>query len=137
MNNRNKAILWVIAVFLAGTFLGSTLTYFWVKPMHPWAGRSLPWRRATAHPPRSERIMKHLSDTLELDDQQREQLRQILGESRQRYQTLTHQSRVNFREAREATRKKIALILRPDQLEEFRRFLKRKDRHRPPPDIPQ
>ena len=132
MTNRTKAVLWILFVFTVGGVFGGTLTYLLIRPApflssdqaHPRQ------RRGKADPEgRFERLLKRISDAVELDDEQRPQLRQILEESRVLYRALTDEAGSGHREIRLATREKIQSILRPHQVEFFEDFIRRRDQH--------
>ena len=130
MTSRTKAVLWILFVFMVGGVFGGTLTYLLIHPApfhrsdqaHPRQGR-----RKVDPERRFERMLKRISDAVELDDEQRPKLRQILEESRVLYRTAADEAGSRHREIRLATRQKIRSILRPDQIEPFEDFVRRRD----------
>lgn len=128
MKSRSKAVLWVVFVFFMGTFFGVALTYFLV---HPAVSRSCDFpfvRHLRRHPPSPERVFKHFSRRLELDSEQRRQLRQILERSRKLYRSANQETRKLYREVRQSTLQEIRTILRPDQLPTLEKFIKRRNK---------
>ncbi len=132
MTSRTRAVLWILFVFMVGGVFGGTLTYLLIQPA-PFRSSDQPHprRRGRNVDPerRVERILDRISDAVELDDEQRAQLRQILEESRALYRTAADEADSRHREIRLATRQKIRSILRPPQLENFEDFVRRRDQH--------
>lgn len=130
MKNRTKAVLWVILIFTLGVVCGGTLTYLLVRPSLSSVGdgrRGPP--RARFRPP-AEQVVKRFSKKLNLDARQEAQLRQILEKSHQRYRSMEEENRKQHRAIREAGMQEIRAILRPDQLQKFDEYTKRRDRER-------
>ncbi len=130
MTSRSKAVLWILFVFMVGGVFGGTLTYLLIHPAPFFSGdRSHPRQRRRNGDPerRFERMLKRISDAVELDDEQRPQLRQILEQSRVLYRTAADEADSRHRELRLATRQKIRSILRPNQLENFEDFVRQRD----------
>ncbi len=130
MTSRTKAAFWIFFVFMVGGVFGGTLTYLLIHPApflssdqeHPRQ------RRRGADPERRfERMLQRISDAVELDDEQRPQLRKILEESRVLYRSAADDADSRRREIRLATRQKIRSILRPQQLENFEDFVRQRD----------
>lgn len=131
MKNRTKAVLWVILIFTLGVVCGGTLTYLLVRPSLSSVGdgrRGPP--RARFRPPPAEQVVKRFSKKLNLDARQQTQLRQILEKSRQRYRSMEEENQKQHRAIREAGIQEIRAILRPDQLQKFEEYIKRRDRER-------
>ncbi len=130
MTSRSKAVLWILFVFMVGGVFGGTLTYLLIHPapFHS-SDRAHPRQRRRNGDPeqRFERMLKRMSDAVGLDDEQRAQLRQILEESRALYRTAADEAGSRHREIRLATREKIRSILRPQQLENFEDYVRRRD----------
>jgi phosphoglucomutase len=77
--------------------------------------------------------------SLNLDAQQKEQLRIIIQQSREHYRALSRQFQPQYDRIREDTNAAIRAILRPDQRQNFEDTLKKMDMrhqarpHEPPP----
>ncbi len=130
MTSRTKAAFWIFFVFMVGGVFGGTLTYLLIHPApflnsdqeHPRQ------RRRSADPERRfERMLQRISDAVELDDEQRPQLRKILEESRVLYRSAADDADSRRLEIRLATRQKIRSTLRPQQLENFEDFVRQRD----------
>ncbi len=130
MTSRTKAVLWIFFVFMVGGVFGGTLTYLLIHPA-PFlsSDQAHPRQRGRNGDPerRFERMLERISDAVELDDEQRPQLRQILEESRLLYRTAAEGADSRHREIRLATRQKIRSILRPKQLEKFEDLVRQRD----------
>ncbi len=129
MRNRNKALLWVLLVFLMGSLFGSSLTYFFVTPpMSARSGRSFD----------TDRAVRDLSQRLSLEPQQQIELRDIFESSGRRYRDLErsvlHKHHEEFRALHMETREKIREILQGDQVAKFDAFIAERERHRRPPE---
>ncbi|MGW8179920.1 MAG: hypothetical protein ACWGQW_14340 [bacterium] len=119
MKTTSKAIIWIIVVFVMGTLSGSALTFLLFQPdKSHWADHK---SRKDRSP---DKFIQLISDKLELGDEQREQFRTLMIESRDQ-----------FRDAREAiqkdTRRKLETILSPDQLKKVDELLAKTSRHHP------
>ena len=119
MKTTNKAIIWIVVVFVMGTLFGSALTFLVYQPKKPpWADRKFREDRSP------DKFIQLISDKLELDEGQREQFRTLMIESRDQ-----------FRDARQViqkdTRRKLETILSPDQLKKVDELLAKTPRHHP------
>ena len=130
MTSRTKAVLWILFVFMVGGVFGGTLTYLLIHPapfLSSDQAHSRQRMRDGDPERRFDRILKRISDAVELDDGQRPQLRQILEESRVLYRTAADEADSRRCEIRLATRQKIRSILKPHQIEPFEDFVRRRD----------
>ena len=125
MKTTNKAIIWILVVFVVGILFGATASYLGFGPDEK------DRRRGPRRTP--EQIVERIAERLELDEDQKERLTRVLVESRDRH-------RQSYRAVEEETRAKIRQILRPDQLkryeemrEESRRRHRRNESDRPRP----
>lgn len=130
MRNRTKAIFWILVVFLAGSVFGGTLTYFWAPTLADSQDSQEESDRRESREERDARIVAHLSDVLELDGAQAQQLRAILEKSRQSHREAHEAKEARFRTIRAETREEIRSILRPDQKEKFENWRQEHDRKR-------
>ncbi len=128
MTNRNKAVVWVLAVFLLGALSGGTLVYLLILPdsVSPAAARS--GRNRESH----KEAMERLSKDLNLDAKQQVQVDQIFQEARQR----SHDA---FKVIRTGIHDQLKQVLRPEQFAKFEKIMRERrppgpgDRGGPPP----
>jgi Spy/CpxP family protein refolding chaperone len=129
---KQKAVFWVVLVFVLGTALGGLFGYFY-------GHRAV----VIAAPPqlseeqrRAQRV-EQLTLELSLTPDQRSQLDAILTHLHADYKTIHDQSDAQMNDARQKGRDQIRAILTPDQKPKFEEFLKRLDEDRkrngPPP----
>jgi periplasmic protein CpxP/Spy len=129
---RQKAALWVAAVFVLGAALGGVVGYIFGH--HP---------VSAANPPQTEqekraRRVEQLTQELTLTAEQRQQLDAILSELHGEYKTLHQKNDAQIDAARQRGRDRIRTILTDEQKPKFEAFLKRLDEERkrnpmPPP----
>lgn len=122
MNNRSRAVVWVLAVFLIGALTGGAMVYLFMAP------RSTAFDSGTTRPPRSprdnpERMMDDLSQLLALSEEQKTQMRQIFDESRKDY-------RHAFKAVRNKTHRKFEEILTAEQMQKFDDFMRQREHER-------
>ena len=129
---KQKAAVWVAAVFVLGAALGGVFGYFYghrssVSAANP--PLSEPQRRAQ----RVEQLTKELG----LTDDQRKQLDSALSQLHAQYKSIHDQSDAQSEQTRQKGRDQIRAILTPEQKPKFEEFLKRLDeerkRNQPPP----
>jgi uncharacterized membrane protein len=130
MRSRTKAIVWVVVVFLVGAISGGVFRHY-VWPTEPVRAGG------PRHDPKA--FAQHMSEKLNLDEQQRVQLRAILEESREQFRSLEESfreaNREQFREIRNATHQRILQILTSDQAARFEELTakhEKRKRDRPP-----
>jgi Spy/CpxP family protein refolding chaperone len=123
------ALSWII-VFILGAIAGAVGHHIYQQNLTPPTARSLP-------PPKPGSIVDAMAQELKLDDQQKEQLKAIFDQSRERYMDIGKQ----YRALRRETDEEIKKILRTDQRAKFEDFLKqvysRRQSRRPPQPPPQ
>jgi Spy/CpxP family protein refolding chaperone len=123
------ALSWIV-VFLLGAVAGSVCHYIYQQRVKPPAFRPMT-------PTKPGSIVEGMARELKLDDQQKEQLKSIFEQGRQRYLSIGQQ----YRTARNETNEQIKQILRPDQRAKYEEFLKkaytRPPGRRPPQPSPQ
>ena len=121
MTNRNKAVLWVLAVFLLGALSGGTLVYLLILPdsASPAAARSGRGGRES-----HQEAMARLSKDLNLDAKQQEQVDQIFQDARK-------SSHDAFKVIRTGIHDRLKQVLRPEQFAKFEKIMR--DRRPPGP----
>lgn len=128
MNVKNKAFLWVVLVFLAGSLFGGVATFLWVGPDTAAQVRPRPpWGDPEQHAKGTARNLDRLTQMLELDARQHEQLGRILDASHQQYREASDEARAQFRQLREESRQKIRTILNSEQLATFEAYLRERE----------
>jgi Spy/CpxP family protein refolding chaperone len=120
------ALSWIL-VFILGAVAGAVSLHIYQRYLTPPAVRPLP-------PPKPESIVDGMARELKLNDQQKDQLKSIFDQSRERYLELGKQ----YRAIRKETDEEIKKILNPEQKTKFEEFLKqvssrRQSRRSPPP----
>jgi Spy/CpxP family protein refolding chaperone len=115
MTNRNRAVIWVLAVFLLGAFSGGMLVYLLVLPSSatPLRGERPDFR----DPKVREEAMKRLSQELMLTAEQETQVAEILEQARVESQQIMHQTR-------EQTHERLRVVLTPEQMDRFEKYMK-------------
>ncbi len=136
MRSKTSAALVLIAIFLLGGVAGGVSHYLYqthLRPVRPQRQRLM----------NRHEIVEEMAQELQLDAAQKEQLRVIFQQSRERYNALSVQFRPQYEKIRLETNAAIRAILRPDQKQKFDETLKRMDtRHQdhthegPPPPPP-
>ncbi|HEY3129517.1 MAG TPA: hypothetical protein VGL91_08665 [Acidobacteriota bacterium] len=111
MNVRQRAIAALVAVFLIGCAAGGGAAYLFL-------GKT----RASENS-RASRLAK-LAEVLHLSQQQEAQLREIMAESRRRFDAARAETAPKFQAIRMETDKKIFAILNEEQKKKFEAFLK-------------
>ena len=119
MTNRNKAVLWVLGVFLLGALSGGTLVYLLVLPETTSPAASRPGR-GDREP--HKQAMKRLAKDLNLDEKQQAQVDQIFQDARKK----SHEA---FKVIRTGIHDQLKQVLHPEQLAKFDKIMR--DR-RPP-----
>jgi hypothetical protein len=113
---------WVI-VFLLGAVAGAVGHYLYREPLKP-AAVPMP-------PAKPGAILDRMANMLQLDAQQKETLKSIFAESRQKYRALGQQYRPQWEAIRDETDEQIKQILRTEQRARYEEFLKKA--YSPPP----
>lgn len=113
MNSKTSAALLLVGVFLLGAITGAVSHSLYRR--HTEAASSKVGRR----PPGTHDITEELARGLNLDPAQKENLKIIVSQSRDRYRTLATQFRPQYEAIRKETREQIRQILREDQKARF------------------
>ena len=114
--NKWQVRLAVLAVFLLGAAAGAlALTAY-----HSWAGRG----RAVgaAREERRAQRFEQMLDRLELSDDQKAQVRQILAGTHERLRTVRKESEPRMEEVRRETDERLRAVLTPEQWERFQQM---------------
>ena len=117
LTNKRKAHLIVVTAFILGIAVGASGLYLVTQPPPPVASTPVDVADEMA------RIMK-------LDQSQRSQVIQILGDCQKQSQDLREQTRPQFQAIRENTRNRVRAILSPEQLVSFNQWIKDLDARR-------
>ncbi len=121
MKSKTSAAMLLFLTFVLGGITGA-VSY------------SLYLNQVAASGPRSNNSrdpVNELAQALSLDASQRQTLRHIMDQSRERYHALSQQIRPQYEAIRSETRQQIRQILRDDQKVRFEQFLQNLDkRHR-------
>jgi len=133
MKSKTSAALLLLAVFLLGGAAGAAA--FYIYRTHFQA--VLPQRTRT---PGRPDIVEEMAQSLKLDQQQKDQLKAIWKQSRDRYNSLSIEFRPQYEKIRAETDDAIRAILGPEQRQQFDDTLKKMDsrhnsrtRETPPP----
>ena len=127
MNRKTGAVLVLVATFLLGGLAGGVLHYIFRNQVPPATVAQV----QSARPPGD--IVQDMAKSLGLDDGQKQELRRIFEQSRERYRTLSLQFRPQYDALRRETDEQIRLILRKDQVALYDRLLKEgRERHKSP-----
>jgi hypothetical protein len=97
----------------------------------PGPGRGPMFGRGPGAPALPPQLLERLTREVQLDGTQREQIRKLLEERRDRFEDVHRDARERFDKEQRELRAAIRSILRPDQQQRFDDFL---DRRPPPPD---
>ncbi len=122
MKSRTRALAVMIALLLAGLFLGGAVHHFWEM--------RFPGRTAalTAPPVQTERLARRL----QLSTEQTAQLKAILEESRRQINAGREEYDSKLLAVRTRTNEKITAILGEEQRKRFRQLLDEAEAHRHP-----
>lgn len=116
-----KAIVGVLLVFALGTICGGAITHMLHRARTEAFGGGQT---------REEFLVKRLTNQLDLDSQQLEQIRPIIHETHAGIRRIRQQSRPQVEGLLEESQRKISAILRQEQREKFTKIIaERKARH--------
>lgn len=115
LTSKRKAHLIIIATFALGIVVGASGQYLLFY-------QSVPQRS-----PSPSEVATELTRILKLDQLQRTQLEQILGEHRQQYQEYKSQTQVHYTAMRDNARKRIRALLSVDQQALYDQWTKEMD----------
>jgi len=119
MKTRTSATLFLALTFLLGGMTGAVSEYLYSTRVSA--------ARRPARPPGPQAIVDQMAQDLKLDAAQKEQIKTIIGESREKYHRLSQQFRPNYDAIRQETRQQIRAVLREDQLTRFEEIVKEMD----------
>jgi uncharacterized membrane protein len=117
MKSKTSAALLLFLTFVLGGIAGA-VSYSLLRSQVAAEGR------------RSRDPVNQMAQALDLDGKQKEMLKQIMEQSRDRYHALSQQMRPQYDAIRDETRHQIRQILREDQKARFEDFLKNLDTQR-------
>jgi Spy/CpxP family protein refolding chaperone len=115
-----RVYVYFALTFLLGLIAGSAGAFFY-------AWNSGHWRRGGFD---AKRVVTHLKQELNLNDQQAQQVTEILVDAGKKYADLQKQVEPQFTAIREETRTRIRQILTPDQVTKFNELVRRVDERR-------
>jgi Spy/CpxP family protein refolding chaperone len=130
---KQKAALWVGAVFLLGAALGGVLGYLFAH--RPVSAANPP----LSEPERRTRRIAQLTKDLSLTPQQAQQMDVLLKEIHAQMKSVHDQSDAQLEQLRQKGRSEMRAVLTPEQVPKFEEILKRLDEERkrngpqPPP----
>ena len=107
-----KTILGIILVFVFGMLAGGLVT-----------GKILQRRLRQGPPAVSETIVRRLSVSLHLDQQQRDELRTIVRDAQQEMETVRKQVQPQFADVFDRAEGRVREMLRSDQREQFEQIV--------------
>ena len=121
------ALSWVL-VFLLGAVAGTVGHFLYARQAKPAVTQKAPTQPGE--------ILDRMANMLQLDNTQKDSLKTIFAQSRQKYQALNEQFKPQYRALNEQYRpqwesirnganEQIKQILRPDQKDKFEAFLKK------------
>ncbi len=120
MRSKTSAALMLIAIFLLGGVAGGVSHYIYQTHLRP--ARAQRQRLMNRH-----EIVEEMAQALLLDAGQKEKLRVIFQQSRERYNALSIQFRPQYEKIRSDTNEAIRAILSPEQKQKFEETLKKMD----------
>ncbi len=118
-----KPVAGVILVFLFGALSGSVTTYM-ISESH------FEGAPGSHHHSREARLLKRLSDRLDLDRQQQERIGAIIHETHGRIAQIRQKVRPEIEAVLSESQQRIAALLRPDQREKFGKIIEEHRAHR-------
>lgn len=113
--NNTKAILAVLLVFIFGAASGALVTRMLDHPRDD--------SFAGGHPPREEMLVKRLTDKLDLNSQQQENVRAIVHETQLAMQQIRRQSRPQIEVVLAEGQQRISTLLTQEQREKFEKII--------------
>lgn len=127
--NNTKSILAVLLVFIFGAASGALVTHV----IHQ--ARFEAYTRG-GHPPKEEMIAKRLTDKLDLNSQQQEQVRAIIHETQLAMQQIRRQSRPQIEAVLAEGQQRISVLLTPEQREKFEKIIAERKQRRHDREMP-
>jgi hypothetical protein len=116
MKSKLGVILLGILVFLLGGIAGAVSRYIYCEHMKTSVPKTIP---------RVEDVVERMARILNLDAQQKTDVKIIIGESRNRYRELSRQFRPQYQKIVQESDNRIRALLRDDQKPLFEEFIKK------------
>jgi hypothetical protein len=116
MKSKLGVILLGILVFLLGGIAGAVSRYLYYEHIKASAPKTIP---------RVEDVVERMARILNLDAQQKTEIKVIIGESRNRYRELSRQFRPQYEKIVQESNNQIRALLRDDQKPLFEEFIKK------------
>jgi hypothetical protein len=116
MKSKLGVILLGILVFLLGGIAGAVSRYLYCEHMKTSVPKTIP---------RVEDVVENMARILNLDAQQKTEIKAIIGESRNRYRELSRQFRPQYEKIVQESDNRIRALLRDDQKSLFEEFIKK------------
>jgi hypothetical protein len=116
MKSKLGVILLGILVFLLGGIAGAVSRYLYCEHIKTSAPKTIP---------RVEDVVERMARVLNLDAQQKTDVKVIIGESRNRYRELSRQFRPQYEKIVQESDNRIRALLRDDQKPLFEEFIKK------------
>jgi len=123
MRSKTNAALMLIAIFLLGCVSGGVCGYFYQSHLAQGSAQRPPV-------PTKRDVVEEIAQSLHMDAQQKEKLKDIIKKSGERYSTLATQFRPQYEQIRTETDRAIRAILRPDQSQRFEETLEKMESRR-------
>jgi hypothetical protein len=123
MKTRTSATFYLLLAFSMGVVAGAIGFYLY----HSHVRAAGPRGGAPTRPPD---IVEEMARDLKMDAPQKEQLRGIFSQSRERYKALSHQFQPQYQNIRNETNQAIRQILREDQKARFEQIIRDLDQRR-------
>jgi hypothetical protein len=123
MRSKTSAALMLIAIFLLGFVSGGVSSYLYQNHLG---------QGSAQRPPAAAKrdIVEEIAQSLRMDAQQKEKLKDIIKKSGDRYSALAVQFRPQYEQIRTETDQAIRAILRPDQRQHFEETLEKMEARR-------
>ncbi|MFH1574948.1 MAG: hypothetical protein ABIG68_13260 [Acidobacteriota bacterium] len=120
MRSKTSAIILILAIFALGAITGAVGHYLYLEQTRPEVSP-----RTSRPAPRDP--IDDMAQGLHLDSAQKEKLRAIFAQSRDKYRKLSHEFRPNYESIRSETRQAIREILSEEQKKEFDESIRTED----------
>jgi len=122
---RMRIVLWlvIVVVFALGCVTGASLDSFY-------RSRAVGSRAETRGPHGPDQFVENMRRDLNLNDQQSQQIRAILEETRNQYRSLRTEVRPRYDAIRQQARSRIRAALSPEQQQRFDAMIAERDAKR-------
>lgn len=118
-----KPAIGVILIFLLGALSGSATTFLVYRA-------DCEVTPNTSHHSREAMLLKRLSDGLALDNRQQDQIGTIIHETHGKISRIRQKMRPEIEAVLAESQQRISVLLRPDQLDKFRKIIEEHRAHR-------